>query len=41
MKIKRIDSYILKAPIDNQTFWSSQCSFSTRKSLLVRIETDN
>lgn len=41
MKIKKIDSYILKAPIDNQTFWSSQCSFNTRKSLLVRIETDN
>jgi D-galactarolactone cycloisomerase len=41
MKIKHITSYILKAPIDHQTFWSSQCSFNTRKSLLVKIETDN
>jgi len=41
MKIKNITSYILKAPIDNQTFWSSQCSFNHRKSLLIRIETDN
>ena len=40
MKIVRIDTFSLKAPLGDDQFWSSQCRFSHRKSLLVRVETD-
>jgi D-galactarolactone cycloisomerase len=41
MKISRIDTFILKAPLGEERFWSSQCCFEVRKSLLVRLEADS
>ena len=40
MKITRIDTFILKVPLGKERFWSSQCCFAERKSLLLRVETD-
>lgn len=40
MRITRIDTYTLKVPLNDERFWSSQCSFGERKSLLVRVESD-
>jgi len=40
MKITRIETFLLKAPLGEQRFWSSQTSFPERKSLLVRVDTD-
>jgi D-galactarolactone cycloisomerase len=41
MKITRIDTLILKAPLTSkEKFWSSQATFPERKCLLVRVETD-
>ncbi len=40
MKISRIETFVLEVPLKEQTFWSSQCSFGKRKSLLVRVTTD-
>ncbi len=40
MKITRIETFLLKAPLGEERFWSSQASFPERKSLLVRIDTD-
>jgi len=40
MKITRIETFQLKAPLGEKRFWSSQCAFGHRKSLLARIETD-
>lgn len=40
MKIRKIETYILKVPLGDKTFFSSQCAFPERNSLLVRIETD-
>ena len=40
MKITRIETFLLKAPLGEQRFWSSQESFPERKSLLVRVDTD-
>jgi D-galactarolactone cycloisomerase len=39
MKIERIETFQLKAALGEKCFWSSQCRFDTRKSLLVKIET--
>jgi D-galactarolactone cycloisomerase len=41
MRIKAIDTFILKVPLGNKTFYSSQAKFPERNSLLVRITTDN
>jgi D-galactarolactone cycloisomerase len=41
MIVKRITTFILRAPIAERTFYSSQARFPERNSLLVRIETDN
>ncbi|MBF0196843.1 MAG: mandelate racemase/muconate lactonizing enzyme family protein [Planctomycetes bacterium] len=41
MKIQKIETYLLKCELDDLTFWSSQCSFSHRKSLVVKITTDS
>src|SRR5690242_2266393 len=41
MIIKRITTFILRAPIAERTFYSSQARFPDRNSLLVKIETDN
>ncbi|VGO19496.1 mandelate racemase/muconate lactonizing enzyme family protein [Pontiella sulfatireligans] len=40
MKITDIKTYLLKVPLGDQRFYSSQCAFPERNSLLVRIETD-
>ncbi len=40
MKITRIETLILKAPLGKEKFWSSQAAFPERKCLLVRIGTD-
>jgi len=41
MKIKNIALYILKVPLKEEKFYSSQCIFPERNSLLLRIETDD
>ena len=41
MRIERIETFLLKAPLGDKTFWSSQCKFGLRKCLLIRIETDS
>ncbi len=40
MKITSITSHILRAPLGDKTFYSSQARFPERNSYLVRIETD-
>ena len=40
MKITGIHTYILKVPLGEQRFYSSQCAFPERNSMLVKIETD-
>jgi L-alanine-DL-glutamate epimerase-like enolase superfamily enzyme len=41
MIISRITTHILRAPIPERTFYSSQAAFPERNSLLVKIEADN
>jgi len=41
VKISRITTYILKVPLGEKRFYSSQCAFPERNSLLVSIETDD
>lgn len=41
MKIKRVSTYVLRAPLGAQRFYSSQAAFPERNSLLIRIETDS
>jgi D-galactarolactone cycloisomerase len=40
MRITAVKTYILRVPIKEKTFLSSQCLFPERNSLLVKIETD-
>lgn len=40
MKITDIRTYILRVPLGKKRFFSSQCAFPERNSLLVRVETD-
>lgn len=40
MKITKVTAYILKVPLGEKRFYSSQCAFPERNSLLVKIETD-
>lgn len=40
MKIRAVKTYILKVPLGEKRFFSSQCQFPERNSFLVRIETD-
>jgi len=40
MKIRSITTRILRVPLGDRTFYSSQAAFPERNSLLVRIETD-
>jgi D-galactarolactone cycloisomerase len=40
MKITKVESMILRVPLGEKRFFSSQCGFPERNSLLVRIETD-
>lgn len=41
MYIKKIETFILRVPLGQKRFFSSQCAFPERNSLLVRIETDS
>jgi D-galactarolactone cycloisomerase len=41
MIISRITTHILRAPIPERTFYSSQAAFPERNSLLVKVEADN
>lgn len=40
MRIVNIETFILRVPLGEKTFFSSQCAFPERNSLLVRITTD-
>ena len=40
MKVKSVHSYILRVPLGDKVFFSSQARFPERNSYLVRIETD-
>jgi D-galactarolactone cycloisomerase len=40
MKICSIKSYILRVPLGDKVFFSSQARFPERNSFLVRVETD-
>jgi D-galactarolactone cycloisomerase len=40
MKIRSIKSYILRVPLGDKVFFSSQARISERNSYLVRVETD-
>lgn len=41
MKIRSIETRILRVPLGDKQFYSSQAAFPERNSLLVRVETDN
>lgn len=41
MKIARIETIVLRMPLGAERFFSSQCAFPERNSLLVRVETDS
>jgi D-galactarolactone cycloisomerase len=41
MRIKKITPYILKVPLGKERFYSSQCAFPERNSLLVKVETED
>ncbi len=41
MVIGDIRTFVLRAPLGKDRFYSSQCAFPERNSLLVRIETDS
>ena len=40
MKITNITTYLLKVPLGKDRFYSSQCEFPERNSLLVKVDTD-
>ncbi len=40
MTITQVSTYILQVPLNKERFYSSQCAFPQRKSLLVRVDTD-
>lgn len=41
VKVKSIRTFILRAPLGEERFYSSQCAFPERSSLLVRVETQS
>ena len=41
MAIKQITTFIARVPLGSQRFYSSQCEFPERSSLLGRVETDS
>ena len=41
MLIDRIETFLLKVPLGKERFYSSQCAFPERSSLLVRVTTDS
>lgn len=40
MRVERIEVFIPRVPLGDERFFSSQCAFPERNSLLVRVETD-
>lgn len=40
MVITDVDTFVLRVPLGNERFFSSQCAFPERNSMLVRITTD-
>ena len=40
MKIQSIETYVLRMPLGERKFYSSQCAFPERNSLLVAVRTD-
>jgi D-galactarolactone cycloisomerase len=40
MKITNITTFLLKVPLGEERFFSSQCSFPERNSLIVKVDTD-
>jgi len=40
MRIIRLDTFLLRVPLEGTQFWSSQAYFQSRKALLVRVQTD-
>lgn len=40
MHIESIETFVLKVPLGEERFFSSQCAFPARNSLLLRIRTD-
>ncbi len=41
MKITKIETFVLKVALGKERFYSSQCAFPERNSLLVRVHTDD
>ena len=41
MRIRSVDTYILRVPLGGKTFYSSQAKFAERNSLLVKITDDD
>lgn len=41
MKIQRVETFILKVPLGERRFFSSQCAFPERNSFLVKVVTDD
>ena len=41
MRVTSVEPIVLKVPLGKEEFYSSQCAFPERTSLLVRVETDN
>ena len=40
MRVKSIETFILRVPLGGRTFYSPQAKFPERNSMLVRITTD-
>ncbi|MGM9522735.1 MAG: mandelate racemase/muconate lactonizing enzyme family protein [Oscillospiraceae bacterium] len=40
MKISKIETFILRVPLGDKRFFSSQCAFPERNSFLVKVSTD-
>lgn len=41
MKVKSVETFILRVPLEGRTFYSSQAKFPERNSLLVKITTED
>jgi len=41
MKITQVRTFVARVPLGEKRFFSSQCAFPERTSMLVKVETDN
>ena len=41
MRVAKCETYVLKVPLGSERFFSSQCAFPERTSMIVRLETDD